>query len=119
MLIAGGLLLLALISGYLTHGLGRPLNTALFTVHKLSAVAAIVFAVLAFVLARNTLACPSPTGILIAISLLLLVVLLVTGGFLSFERFADTWLATVHTLLGPATAVLWVVALVVFWLGGR
>ncbi len=119
MLIAGSLLLLALASGYLTHGLGRPLNTALFTVHKLSAMAAIVFAVLAYVAVRQTLTCPSPTGILIAVSLLLLVVLLVTGGFLSFDRFAGTWLATVHTILGPATAALWVVAIVVYWRGGR
>jgi hypothetical protein len=84
---AGGLFLLAVIFGLIVSRSGRPLSIVLVTVHKLSAVAAVVLVGLAVNQLRQTGdgLVLLETG-LIVISALLFVALIATGALLTREE---------------------------------
>jgi hypothetical protein len=85
--VAGGLFLLTVIFGLIVSRSGRPLSIALVTVHKLSAVAAVVLVGLAVNQLRQT-----GDGLvlieigLIVISALLFIALIATGALLTREE---------------------------------
>ena len=85
--VAGGLFLLTVIFGLIVSRSGRPFSTALVTVHKLSAVAAVVLIGLAVNQLRQT-----GDGLmlielgLIVISALLFIAMIATGALLTREE---------------------------------
>ncbi len=102
--LAAGLLLLAVVSGVVTTSLGRPLNMVVSTVHKLLALAAIVFAVL---LALDVLKATGNGALAIAVTVsagALLLALLATGAVLSTDKLATVPLRAVHAAIPVAAA---------------
>jgi hypothetical protein len=102
--IAGVLLIVAAILGVTLSVSGRPLSLALATVHKLVAVAAVVFAVL---LTRDILLTVDARVLLIAliaITGLLFVLVFLTGALLSADRPPSALLRFAHASL-PFLAV--------------
>jgi hypothetical protein len=102
--ITGALLTLAAILGVLLSVSGRLLNPVLATVHKLAALAAVVFAV---ILTRDMLQTGGAIPLFIAVIFitgLLFVLLFLTGALLSVDRTPGTFLRAVHASL-PFLAV--------------
>jgi hypothetical protein len=100
----GVIFLATLASGFWLSHAGKPLNTAIFTVHKLIALAAVVATV---VQARSALANAGSTGLpllLLAIAGLGVVALFITGALMSLNRPAYALLLTTHNI-APAVAL--------------
>jgi len=99
-LIAGGImLLLTLISGFFVTHAGRPLNTALFSLHKISALAATVLLVLlVWQFHQNGVPISDLTLVLILISELCFLALFVSGAFLSFEKEFPIIVLKIHQI---------------------
>lgn len=95
----GGLLLLVIISGIILSKLGRPLNTPVFTIHKLSAVGAIVLLVININKLAKAGNIPALNIALIVITGVLFLGLFVSGAFLSFEKPAPQIFLRVHQIL--------------------
>jgi hypothetical protein len=80
------LILITFIIGYILHIKGRPYNNALFTVHKLSSVAFIIFTaiiIVSFVRAND----PGTLFMaMLAVASFSIIVLLVTGGMMSLDK---------------------------------
>ena len=114
-LIAGTAALAAFGTGIFLSSLGRPLNTAVFTVHKLLAVAGIVFLLLAVAILRQSVPSSSQPIVALIISGVLLLVLLITGSLLSFERFTETALTPIHKFTAFATMAFMVLVAFIHW----
>ncbi len=116
---SGLLLLLTTVSGvWLSHA-GRPLNTLIFTIHKLVAVG--TFAVIAVNI--NGLSKTVDIGALlklvaIPVTGLLLLTLFVSGVLLSFERSVPEAALLVHRV-APLPALLVTVVTIYLLVGGR
>jgi len=97
-LIAAGVLgVLTLISGVLVTKAGRPLNAALFNLHKMIAVVAIVLIIMSAVQlykAGETKAVME-LGLIILVGILF-TALVATGGMLSFEREWPSVVLKIH-----------------------
>lgn len=102
LMISGGivLVLLTAITGIILSNMGRPLNTAIFTVHKLAAIGFVVFAVFNFVQLIKGIESLEPTlKILLIIAGCAAALLFVTGGLLSFDKFAKKFIVVFHAVL--------------------
>ena len=95
----GGLLLLALVSGVILSKLGRPLNTPVFTIHKLSALVGIVLLVININKLVKAGTVPSLTIIMIVVTGVLFVGLVASGISLSFEKPVPQIFLRVHQVL--------------------
>jgi hypothetical protein len=95
----GGLLILVIISGVILSKLGRPLNTLVFTIHKLSAVGAIVLLVININKLAKAANIPTLHIALIVITGLFFLALIVSGAFLSFEKPAPQIVLRIHQVL--------------------
>ena len=92
----GIVLLLTLASGVWLSRSGKPLNTAIFTVHKLIALGAVIATAIQ---TYNALKSADPQPILIALIVLIglcAVALFVTGALMSMEKPADYVWLTIH-----------------------
>jgi len=92
----GIVFLLTLASGFWLSRSGRPLNTAIFTVHKLVALGAVVATAIQ---TYNALQSAETQAILIALIILIglcAVALFVTGALMSTEKPARNVLLTIH-----------------------
>lgn len=92
-------IVLTLISGALLSFLGRPLNSLVFTVHKLSAVAAIILIGLS---ARNLLKMGDVHLLYLVVTALaglFLLILVVSGAMLSFDRPVPQMPLKIHQFL--------------------
>lgn len=97
-LIIAGLILfiLTILSGFWLGKLGRPLNVILFNIHKISALTAIVLMILGFVRLLKSGTIATQLQIVFIISGISLLLTLVTGGLLSFDKFDKKFFALVH-----------------------
>ena len=113
----GIVFLLTLASGVWLSRSGKPLNTAIFTVHKLIALAAVIATALQ---TYNALKSAEPQAFLIALLILAglcVVALFATGALMSMNKPGDGILRTVHNI-APFVAVI-AMALTVYLLTGR
>ncbi len=108
-IVTGILFLLSAASGTAVRLFGRPLNNAVFTVHKLLALGFAVFSALLVHMLLKNYASNAFVIILTVLSGALLLILLVTGGVLSFDKLASDRLKVIH----KAMPVLLVVSLIV------
>jgi len=105
--LVGFLLGASILSGILLTSRGRPLNTAIFTFHKLLALGAIVYAIVVFVkLLRGIEAGPVAVCAVI-LSVLFLVILFISGALLSFDKMVNGLLLTLHKVT-PILSVVFV-----------
>lgn len=104
----GTLLLLSVFSGTALRLFGRPLHKLIFAVHKLLAVG---FTVMAVILVRLYLIeDANATLIFLAIAAaLILLILLVSGGLLSFDKRATEGLKASHRLASLTIVLLLIV----------
>jgi hypothetical protein len=109
--------LLTLISGLWLSRAGKPLNVAIFNIHKLIALAVVVLAVL------QTRGALRETGVQLALIVLLglialaAIALFVTGALMSMNKPAYGVLLTIHNV-APFVAVI-AMALAVYLLGRK
>jgi len=97
------LFLTAISSGILLTKAGRPLNTAVFAVHKLAALTAFILLIILFKV--NLKQAGSLTLLLSVCSVILFSLIIITGGFLSFDKFAAGALKTAHKIMVILTIV--------------
>ncbi|HRW35674.1 MAG TPA: hypothetical protein P5107_11540 [Thermotogota bacterium] len=87
------------IAGIVLSHLGRPLNTALFSIHKLIGIGMVVLSVIAFVRLFKLETLPEgPVKIFVIIAAVSLIALIATGGLLSFDRFSGKFIVILHTI---------------------
>jgi hypothetical protein len=104
-IIFGALSIGVVVSGIVLSSLGRPLNMALSTVHKLIAVASVVLAVLT-VLAMQKGGGVGPLDLaLVLVAAAGLLSLFATGAFLMNERPVNAALLAIHRAAPLLTAV--------------
>ena len=109
--------LLTLASGLWLSRAGKPLNTGIFTAHKLIALAAVIITVLR---TYNALRNVESAAILVALIILVglcVVALFVTGALMSLNKPAYSALRTIHRI-APFVAVI-AGGAALFLLGGR
>ena len=94
LIILGLLLVLSVFSGIWLSRIGRPLNTPLFTLHKLIALAA---AILAGVVIYGLQKIIGINAMMVALGLSV-IMLFVTGAFLSFEKPLPGSVLTIHRI---------------------
>jgi len=103
--IAGISLVLVIVSGLWLSRTGRPLNTLLLTIHKLIAVAGVVFLVV-MLYRLNQTAPLSPVEIrLSVVTILLFFALIVTGGLLSTGKVWPGIVLRIHQVV-PTLVIL-------------
>ncbi len=92
-------LVLTLVSGFVLSQLGRPLNSAIFTIHKLIAVGTVILIALSirnFYTAGNV----QPLHfVFIGGTGLLLLMLIVSGALLSFDKLATQPIIMIHQIV--------------------
>ena len=114
-IISGILILLLLVSGMWLSLLGRPLNTIVFSLHKIVAIAAVVLVILAVLNLTKGIDLRVPETWGIILSGLFLLLALVSGGLLSFESLVNNFTRMIHKLtpyLFVASIILTVVLLI-------
>jgi len=93
------LFIISVITGIILSLLGRPLNTALFNVHKLFGIGMVVLSVIAFVRLFKLETLPEgPVNLLVVIAIISLVALIATGGLLSFDKFSGKFIVILHAI---------------------
>lgn len=106
--IAGVILIFILTSAsgaWLSHA-GRPLNQAVFGLHKLLAVAFVIVTGLLIYQARKPLGFTPRLAGLSALGLLLAAAVFASGALLSLEKPAGAWVLTLHKFVPAALAIL-------------
>ncbi|MBN1132839.1 MAG: hypothetical protein JXR52_11455 [Bacteroidales bacterium] len=105
LIISGILVFLLLVSGMWLSLLGRPLNTIIFTFHKLLAVAAIVVLVLAVLKMMKGVDLHTVEVWFVVLSGIFLLLSFGSGALLSFESLVNNFTRMVHKLM-PYLAVI-------------
>jgi hypothetical protein len=106
LIISGVLFVLSIASGIWLSNMGRPLNTVIFTVHKLIALAFAVFTgILVFNLLK-TVQTEFIIVILVIFSGLFILSLFVSGGFLSIEKPVNKIILNIHRIMPVLSAVI-------------
>ncbi|MBN2348039.1 MAG: hypothetical protein JXJ22_04330 [Bacteroidales bacterium] len=101
--VTGILFIVSIITGFWLHSIGRPLSTLMFTVHKLTAIVSVIFAVL---IVSNQIKFTHPgTSVIVAalITGICVLFLIVSGALLSFEKPGIQMLVVVHNIAVGAT----------------
>ena len=109
--------LLTLISGLWLSRAGKPLNVAIFNIHKLIALAAVVLAVIQTRSVLKTVEAQVVMIALLGIIGLAVVALFVTGALMSMNKPAYGTLLTIHNIAPFVAAI--AMALAVYLLGGN
>jgi len=105
LLFAALFLAASVLTGFLTSQAGRPLKTAIFTLHKLTALAAIVFSFLYAFHQFKTHA--HDLSLFLHVTLLIgMVILFVTGAILSFEKPFAALVLKIHQIFPLVTIAL-------------
>ena len=104
-IISGLLFLIAIVTGLWLSNSGKPLNTLIFTIHKLTALAVVIFAVILFRSLLNNI----ETNIIIVSMLiaggLLVLFLFISGVLLSLGKPVNNILLTIHRVIPILTVI--------------
>ena len=92
-------LLLTLVSGVILSKTGRPLNSLLFTLHKLISVGTVILIGTHLYNIAKPVGLAGPIFALVVITGLLFLALIVSGGFLSFDKPAPVAFLRVHQVV--------------------
>lgn len=97
-IISGILYALIILMGFVTKGMGRPLNTAVLAVHKLIALAFAIYTVINVIGLMKNMPANAFTWTMIAVSALSVIALFATGAILSFEKPAARFIQIIHNI---------------------
>ena len=114
----GGLFLLTLISGVVLSLMGKPLNTAVFTIHKLAAMGGIILLAVNIFNLNKVVDVNALNLAMIVISGVLFLGLIVSGAFLSFEKPALLVFVRVHQIV-PVLALVSAAVSIYLLIGGE
>jgi hypothetical protein len=106
LVIAGILFLLTVVSGMWLTRSGRPLNTLIFTAHKLIAVAVVVLMIVVFIDTGKGAAMSPAIIVSLVFTALFFIGLFATGAVLSIEKTPVEIIRKIHALLPLLTAAL-------------
>ena len=109
--------ILAIASGVWVTKLGRPLNTGVFTLHKLIALAALILIIVIVRTLANGIALSPAAVVCIVLTFIFFIAMFATGAVLSFEKPAPGFVLLMHKI-GPALTLAASV-ITVFLLKGR
>ena len=90
------LFFLSIISGVVLSKSGRPLKTTVFTLHKLLALASVVFAGIIIYNLHQSLPMKTTEIILLSATVISILGIFVTGAFLSFEKSLPALVLILH-----------------------
>jgi hypothetical protein len=94
----GVLFLLTIISGIWLNNTGKPLNTLIFTIHKLLALTTVIFTAIAIYNLHKNVEIKTIILILIVIAGLSLFALFISGALLSIGKPASNIILTIHNI---------------------
>ena len=97
------LTIILILSGIILKKSGEPYKTGIFTIHKLSVAATIIFVILIYVQHLKMLHFEGLGMILFMVSNIILVISFITGSLLSFEKIISYKLKIVHRVLSWLT----------------
>ena len=112
------LVLITIISGIWLSRLGRPLNTPLFTVHKIIAILAIVLTVIIIYQLQKNIDLTNTVLVLIIVSAVFFILAFVTGALLSFDKFAVGIIRMIHKVT-PLFVIVFTGLTIYFLVRGR
>ena len=95
----GILYILILMSGFFLSRLGRPLNTAVFTIHKLVSIAAVIVLLMTIIQINRTTPLNGLTWAALVATGIFFLGEMISGGFLSFDNFNTKYILTIHRIL--------------------
>ncbi|MGC9383497.1 MAG: hypothetical protein ACP5D6_02710 [Kosmotogaceae bacterium] len=108
----GMLLILTVVFGMWLSSIGTPINSGFFNVHRLIAIGFVIFGFFGFrYLLKNSTDVESIITLFIIIAVVSVVILFVTGGLLSFDKFTNKLTLTIHALTPIVTAFSTIMAL--------
>jgi uncharacterized membrane protein HdeD (DUF308 family) len=96
--VSGILFIVIVIMGFIMKGMGIPLNTAVFTLHKLIALAFVVYTVINVVSFLKKVPANGLMWAMAVVSGLLSIALFATGTILSFKKPADHIIYNIHNI---------------------
>ncbi len=103
-ILSAALFVIAVITGIWLSRTGRPLNSALFNVHKLIALASVVFAVMGVINLVREKGVSTAVMLLIIAAGIFVAALFVTGALLSAEKPVNRMFLLVHAAAPVLTA---------------
>ncbi len=109
---------LTLISGVVLSNFGRPLNSAIFGIHKIIAVATIVLLGMNIRTLYRMVDVQTLNQVLIVVTALLLLALVVSGALLSFDKLAVQAVLRIHQVM-PMLALAFSVLTVYLLIGNK
>jgi hypothetical protein len=100
LIVAGVLAVLTLITGVVLSNAGRPLNSALFNIHKIISVVMIILVIIGVIQLHKVAEAKAMLELgMIILTIVFFVALVATGGMLSFEREWPAVVLKVHQVL--------------------
>lgn len=103
--ITGGLFLFIFVSGFWLSRSGKPYHAALFNVHKLIALGAVVFLILTVTQIHKTVPFNTLRIIALAVTALCVLVMFVSGGLLSVDKTFPEFVKVLHRVFPYLTAL--------------
>lgn len=108
---AGLLLLLSIIFGIWLSNLERPLNTFIFAIHKLLALATVIFAEIIIYNLHNNIEINGISMTMIVLIAMFFLALFVTGIFLSFEKPLSGSVLIIHEIVSALTLLIAIISI--------
>lgn len=104
-IIIGLLFLFTIVSGIWLSNSGKPLNTIIFTIHKLIALAAVIFTAIVIHNLLNIVGVENVILILIMVTDLFVLTLFLSGALLSLGKPVNDILLTIHKVIPILTVI--------------
>ena len=104
-IIIGLLFLFTIVSGVWLSNSGKPLNTIIFTIHKLIALAAVIFTAIVIHNLLNIVGVENVILILIMVTGLFVLTLFLSGALLSLGKTVNDILLTIHKVITILTVI--------------
>lgn len=100
LIVAGVLAVLTLITGVVLSNAGRPLNSALFNIHKIISVVMIILVIIGVIQLHKATEAKAMVELgMIILTVVFFIALVATGGMLSFEREWPAVVLRLHQVL--------------------
>ena len=113
-IIIGLLFLFTIVSGVWLSNSGKPLNTIIFTLHKLIALAAVIFTAIVIHNLLNIVGVENVILILIMVTGLFVLTLFLSGALLSLGKTVNDILLTIHKVIPILTVISIAVIMYIF-----
>lgn len=101
----GLLFLLTIVTGIWLSNSGKPLNTLIFTIHKFTALASVIFIAIVIRNLLKNVEIKTVILTLIIITVLFVLTLFISGGLLSLGKPANDIILTIHSVTPIPTVI--------------